>query len=260
MKKIYFIIISLLILLLPIKINAYEEGISKYYIDMTVKENGNLHIKELIILNGYFNGFERIINYRNNRLSSFDGSLNSFRGSDIYNGRGINLISIKNIDVNKNSSFEMLYNSGDKFKEVKYAEKGDYGKYIKEKNLYGETYLIYNPSQGREKGFYVEYELENMGVVHNDVGEVAVNLFDELSEYINMLEMKIHIPHNETLLRGWAHGPLTGEITLVNNNLIEVKASKVEPYNPIDVRFVFDKEVIKDSNKFSKVEALDKIV
>lgn len=260
MKKIYSIILFLIFLLVPFQINAYEEGISKYYIDMTVEENGNLYVKELIILNGNFNGFERIINYKNNRLSSFDGSLNSFRGSDIYNGSGINLISIKNIDVDSNSSFETLYNSGDIFQEVSYASTGDYGKYIRSVTSIGETYRIYNPDKGSKKGFYLEYELENMGVVHNDIGEVAVNLFDELTEYVEVLEMKIHIPNNEILLRGWAHGPLTGEITLVNNNLIEVRATKIDPYNPIDVRFAFDKVVIKDSKKYSNVDALDKIV
>lgn len=259
MKKIYFVIILLLIML-PIKINAYEEGISKYYIDMTVKENGNLYVKELIILNGDFNGFERIINYKNKRLSIFDGSLNSFRGSDIYNGSGIKLISIKNIDVNSNSNFDVLYNSGDVFKEVSSASKGDYGKYVRTVTSVGEKYLIYNPDKGSEKGFYLEYELINMSVVHKDIGEVAINLFDELTEYVEVLEMKINIPNNVNLLRGWAHGPLTGEITLVNKNLIEVRATKINPNNPIDVRFAFDKNVIKDSNKFSNVSALDKIV
>jgi len=260
MKKIYSVIIMLIMILIPIKINAYDEGISKYYIDITILENGSLHVKELIILNGEFNGFERIINYKNNRLSKFDGSLDSFRGSDIYNGTGIDLISIKNIDVNSNSAFNVLYDDGDVFKEVSYASKGDYGVYTRTVTSVGNEYLIYNPDKGSEKGFYLEYTLMNFGVVHNDVGEVAVNLFDELTEYVDILEIKIHIPNNKTLLRGWAHGPLTGEITLVNNNLVEVRATKIEPNNPIDIRLAFDKEVIKNSIKFSNVEALDKIV
>lgn len=260
MKRIYVIITFLLILFIPFKIEAYTEGISNYYIDLTVQDNGDLYIKELIILNGEFNGFERIINYKNNRLSHFDGSLNSFRGSDIYNGSGINLIAIKDIAVDDNRSFDLLFNSGYKFEKVSSASSGDYGKYTRTVRSNGETYRIYNPSKGKERGFYLEYELKNVGVLHNDVAEVAINLFDELTEYVNILEMKIHIPNNSDLLRGWAHGPLTGEITLVNNNLIEVRASKIEKNNPIDVRFVFDKSVLNKSNKNSNVEALDKII
>lgn len=260
MKKIYLICVFLLCMFLPFKIHAYEEGISNYYIDMTVKSNGNLHIKELIVLNGQFNGFERIINYKNNRLNSFDGSLNSFNGSDLYNGTDINLISIKNLDINGTRSFDLINNSGDEFKHVGTASSGDYGKYTLTTRSNGETYRIYNPSNGKEKGFYIEYELVNMGVVHNDISEVAVNIFDELTEYINVLEMKIHIPNNKELLRGWAHGPLTGEITIENNNLIKVFASKIEANNPIDVRFAFDKSVLNESTKISNNNALDKII
>ena len=159
MKKIYAILILFIMLIIPIQINAYEEGISKYYIDMTIEEDGDLRVKELIILNGDFNGFRRIINYQNNRLLPFDGSLDSFRGSDIYNGSGINLISVKNIKANSNSDFNTLYDDGDIFEKVNYASKGDYGVYIKESTLYGEEYLIYNPDKGSEKGFYLEKKL-----------------------------------------------------------------------------------------------------
>lgn len=260
MKKIYLIFVFLMGLFLPFTIHAYEEGISNYYIDMTVKSNGNLHVKELIILNGEFNGFERIINYKNNRLDEFDGSLNSFNGSDIYNGAGINLISIKNLDISGTRNFDLIKNSGDEFKEVSYASTGDYGKYTLTTRSNGETYRIYNPSEGSEKGFYIEYELIDMGVVHNDIAEVGINLFDELTEYVNVLEMQIHIPGNTELLRGWAHGPLTGEITLEGTDLIKVFASKVNPYNPIDVRFAFDKNILNESKKVSNVTALDKII
>lgn len=260
MKKLYLLFIFLISLFLPFTINAYEEGISNYYIDMTVKSNGNLHVKELIILNGEFNGFERIINYKNNRLGSFDGSLNSFNGSDIYNGTDINLISIKNLDITGSRNFDLINNSGEEFKQVSSADSGDYGKYTLAVRNNGETYRIYNPSNGKEKGFYIEYELVNMGILHKDIAEVGINLFDELTEYVNILEMKIHIPGNTQLLRGWAHGPLTGEITLEGTDLIKVFASKIEPYDPIDVRFAFDKKILSESNKFSNVEALDKII
>lgn len=260
MKKIYLVFIFLICLFLPFTIRAYEEGISNYYIDMTVKSNGNLHVKELIILNGEFNGFERIINYKNNRLSSFDGSLSSFNGSDIYNGTGLNLISIKNLDINGTRNFDLINNNGDEFKQVTSASTGDYGKYILTTRSNGETYRIYNPSKGRERGFYIEYELINMGIVHNDISEVGINLFDELTEYVDVLEMKIHIPGNKELLRGWAHGPLTGEITLEGTDLIKVFASKINPNNPIDVRFAFDKNILNESKKFSNVEALNKII
>lgn len=260
MKKVYLWFICFLFLCIPWSVSAYQEGITSFYIDATVIDNGDMQIKELIILNGEFNGFERIINFSNSRLSSFDGSLSSFSGSDIYNGEDIELISIGNIDVEETSGFDTIYNSGDEFEKVFSASTGDYGKYVVTNRYNGDTYRIYNPSKGKVRGFYIEYKVKNIGVVHQDVAEVYMNLFDELTEYVGYLEMRIHIPNNEELLRGWAHGPLTGNITLENNQLIKVTASKISPNTPIDVRFAFDKEVLKNSTKTTNVEALDKIV
>ena len=31
----------------------------------------------------------------------------------------------------------------------------------------------------------------------------------------------IHIPNNKDILRGWAHGPLTGNISIENNQYID---------------------------------------
>ena len=159
MKKIYLWFICFLFLFIPGKIFAYQEGISSFYIDATVIDNGDMQIKELIILNGEFNGFERIINFSNSRLGNFDGSLNSFSGSNIYNGSDIELITIKNIDVEETSGFDTIYNSGDNFKKVDSANSGDYGKYTVTNRYNGDTYRIYNPSKGKVRGFYIEYKV-----------------------------------------------------------------------------------------------------
>ena len=57
MKKIVFSIVTFLFLIIPINALAYEEGITSYYIDATVLDNGDVNVKELIVLNGSFNGF-----------------------------------------------------------------------------------------------------------------------------------------------------------------------------------------------------------
>ena len=260
MKKVYLWFICCLFLFIPVKIFAYQEGITSFYIDATVIDNGDMQIKELIILNGEFNGFERIVNFSNPRLSKFNGSLNSFYGSDIYNGADIELISIKGIDVNETSGFDTIYASGKLFEKVSSASAGDYGKYTVTNRSNGDTYRIYNPSKGKVRGFYIEYKVKNIGVVHQDISEIYMNLFDELTEYVSYLEMHIHIPDNKNILRGWAHGPLTGNITIENNQYIKVTASKINPNTPIDVRFAFDKEVLKNSAKTTEVDALDKII
>ena len=260
MKKIVFSIVTFLFLIIPINALAYEEGITSYYIDATVLDNGDVNVKELIVLNGSFNGFERIINYKNSKLSTFDGSITSFKGSNIYNANGIELVSIKDIPVTNTTNFNSIFENGEEFSQVSSASKGDYGKYIVTPKNNGYSYLIYNPSKGKERGFYIEYIVKNYGVVHEDVAELYMNLFDELTEYINNLEMYVHIPNNKNLLRAWAHGPLTGEVSIIDNQTIKVTASNINPNTAIDVRSAFDKNVLNESNKLSNVKALDKII
>lgn len=262
--------ISLLIIFLPfiitmispIIINALDsdEGINNYYIDLTVQENGDILVKELFDLNGQYNGYERIINYRNLYASDFDGSLDSFNGSSIYNGDDIELITVKGIEIDDNFNYDYLFKDGDTFEETSYATNGSYGDYIVSNKTNGYAYRIYNPSSSN-KAFYIEYVIKNMAVVHNDIAEVGINIFtEEQLEYIKNLEMHIHIPNNQTELRSWGHGPLWGNIENISKNEIKVTISKLEANTPFDVRFVFDKDVVKNSFKYTSVDGLDKII
>jgi uncharacterized membrane protein len=261
MKKMYVILILLLFTILPYKVDALREGITNYYIEATVLENGDLHVKELFILNGNFNGFERTIDFYNPNAPTFDGSVSSFGGSDIYNGDGIILKSIKNIAVNSDVTFNYLYNDGDEFTNVSYASPGEYGKYTVEENSTGVAYRIYNPSNGSEKGFYVEYILKNMGILHDDVAEIGWNIFsNQLNEYVNNLEMIVNIPNNQNELRAWGHGPLNGNTDLINKDKIKLTITDLNANTAMDIRFVFDKSVISESSKITNVSALDKIL
>ena len=269
MKKIYGLIILLILLLMPTPVHALREGISNYYIDATVLENGDLHVKELIVLNGTFNGFERIINFRNLNAPLFDGKLASFEGSDIYNGSDIILTSIKDILIDKNINFSYIYNQGDRFQEAILAIPGDYGVYTVTPTVdqNGKTFKIFNPSTRsngtliNERGFYIEYVIKNMGIVYQDVAELGWNVFsDQLTEYVNHLEIHINIPNNKTLLRAWAHGPLNGTIDLVGKTKLIVKIDDLNAATAMDVRFMFDKEVIKNSTKIENIDGKDNIL
>lgn len=266
MKKnkilIYLLVIFMpliITLVSPVVISA-KEGIDNYYIDLTVQDNGDILVKELFDLNGEYNGYERIINYRNLYASDFDGSLDSFNGSSIYNGDDIELIAIKGIAVDDDINYDYLFNEGDIFEEKNYATNGSYGNYIISNKTNGYAYRIYNPSSSN-KAFYIEYVIKNMAVVHNDIAEVGINIFtEEQLEYIKNLEMHIHIPNNQTELRSWGHGPLWGNIENVSKNEIKVTINDLEANTPFDVRFVFDKDVVQNSTKYTSVDGLDKII
>ena len=128
MKYLKYLIISLLIIF-PFNVKANNYGIENFYIDATVLDNGDLLVKEIFELNENYNGFERIINYKNDYAPSFNPNSSIFGGSQIHNGSDLELINIKGIK--KPISFNSLYQNGDLFRLVNSADKGDYGVYMK---------------------------------------------------------------------------------------------------------------------------------
>lgn len=260
MKKIKKIIITLILLFIPFGVFA-QEGISNFYVDATILNNGDLSVKELIVLNGEFNGFERIINFINPNASHFDESLNSFKGSDIYNGTGLELVRISEIPVNSGHSFDSVFMYGLDFTKTDHANIGDYGVYEESSTNYSKTYRIYNPSDGKLRGFYLEYILKDMVVVHNDTAEIGWNIFStgDLREYLNEYELHLNIPGNKNL-RAWAHGPLSGDVSLNGNEQVIVKISDVNAGTAFDVRSTFDVSVVSSSNKKTNVDAMNNIL
>ncbi len=259
MKKKLIGIVLLLVLFIPFKIGAYNAGISNYFIDAKVLNNGDLSVREIFTLEGDFNGFERIINYRNSSAPTFDGSTESFMGSDIYNGLDIVINDVK--AITGTGSFDDLNKEGTPFNQTISADTGDYGVYTKESSTDGVSIRIYNPSSYNTHSFYIDYTIKNLGIVHQDIAEMGWNIFsNELSESIGNFELHINIPNNANLLKGWAHGPLYGDIKIVDNNNIKVTIKELDANTAMDVRFAFDKTVLSSSTKTTQYQALDKII
>lgn len=257
MKK-WILMTFAVILYMPTLVFA-KENISNYYIDLKVEKNGDVTVEELFILEGSFNGYERII-YHTGSTNKFDGSLSAFEGSDLYNGASIIIKEVKSISIS-NPTFSAIQNKGTHFKEVSYASSGDYGLYTVNNNSLGKTIRIYNPSYKGQRGFYIKYVITNMAIVHNDIAEIGFNLFTkEQKEDIDNLEMHIHIPNNQKELRAWGHGPLWGETKNIGKDEIHLYIQNIEARTPLDIRFVFDKNIVLDSRKKSHVDGLPSIL
>lgn len=257
MKRFLHTVVLLLVFIMPFKINA-KEGITDYYIDINILNNGDINIKEIFTMNGTFNGMERVLKFRGN-TNLFDGTIDSFKGSDIYNGDSIIINEIKGIPYSNSIKYSDINNIGITFEEVGYASAGNYGVYTKEDDYNETNLLIYNPSN-RKNAFYIDYTITNMAIVHNEVAELGFNVFTEMREYIDNLEVYIHIPNNKNLLKVWAHGPLWGESEIIDQNTVKVSIQELDANTAIDVRLVFDKSVLSESTKVTNVDALDKII
>lgn len=260
MKKIYGVIIAFFLLFIPITKNdivfASDSGIKKFYMDATILENGDIRVKELFSLNGDYNGFDRIIRYRNSESAVFNPNSEAFGGSSIHNGSGITLRKIG--AINNYFSFADFDNSD----TIEAFTEGtsSYGHYEQTIGNEMESYRIYNSSYNK-KAFYVEYDLENMAILHNDIAEIGWNIFsDVLTEDIGEFELLIHLPNNQNELRGWAHGPLNGNIELIDKQTVKVTVKNLSSRTAMDVRLAFDKSVVSSSTKLTNVDALSKIL
>ena len=255
-NKLKFLLFTL-ILCIPFCAKAY--GIENYYIDATVQEDGDLLVKEYFNMTGDYNGYEAKLYYANYDLYEFDPNMTSFGGSLIHNGNDISIVQVKAVPVDSNFSFDTFYVQGTMFFKTTSASKGDYGVYEVENVYGGKNLLIYNPSS-YNNAFYIEYIIKNIAVRHNDVGELYWNVVgDDFTESVYNLKIYLHLPGN-TDAKAWAHGPLNGNVSIVDSETILISISNLSSYTAIDVRTTFDLSVISDSTKVTNTDALDKII
>lgn len=266
MKK---IILSILIFLIsPVIVFAeVNYDITDYYIESHIKENGDLEVKELFVLEGTFNGYERDIVYANSSLS-FDDEID-YSNSYIYNASGISDLTIKAKYVDKVDFSAMNEDDFTNFSSAHNAYNGDSGIYVKSLISNGERLRMYYPSNGDRVAFYITYTIMDAVVIHQDVAELYWNFIgSDYADQLNNLNIKVYLPNKDMTdnFRIWAHGGLTGEINYIEENNQKIGAlatmKKNEAYTAVDIRMTFDKNLIKDTTTLDQTneDALTKII
>ena len=181
MKKLLLVIISFFIFpLLSFAVDNVDYDVEHYYIKANILSNGDLKVKELIVLDGSFNGYERSINYRNSNLSGYNDI--DFEHSAIYNSDGIKDVTVKAKYLNGVSFKNIDDNDFEEFTRVYSAYSGDKRKYILTEGYDGNTYRMYYESRRNTVGFLIEYTLDNAVVMHNDVAELYWQIFTAASD------------------------------------------------------------------------------
>lgn len=245
-KKLLFFI---LFLFFPFKIKA-STYISNYYIDATITGN-DMHIKEVFIYKGNYNGAFKNLYYGTTDL---ENSL--LIDSNLYNPDDILLNKIGEIELNEPINFNIIHEEVIPFILNNEASIGSKGYYSVKKDFEKYTYKIFNP--GGTKAFYIEYTLKNVVVSHEDVNEVWLNIFKEISDEIENIELHLHLPDWNENIKVWAHGPLTGNIEIKSPTLVYVTIPSLTQKDYFDIRFTFDNTFL--SSKQTSIQALDKII
>lgn len=250
MKKLF--ILFLFFFFIPI-VNA-DYQVTDYKIDMTVLENGDIEVIEVFKMEGEYNGFERIINYKNNYIGYKGEKLVSVDGN-LYNISSVQLNEVRAINYDDKLTLEELKENGDLFKKVDLATKGEHGVYTITKDENSEIFKIYNPSK-MNKDFYLSYTLKNVVINHNDVSEFALFLFNQIEEEIKSLEITIHVPNNLELLKGYVHKD--GTIKIIDEETLQINVKDLKVNDNLDIRVVFDNNIVK-ANKVTTENVLEKI-
>ena len=248
MKKVYL----LLFFLFPLFV--YASSTEEYTINAYIQSNGDMIVHEYKKMDGSYNGYITNLRYSNNNLKKFTGVVEDFDGSSIYNATS--LIDLK---VYAGSSVTDTRNL---FSRVSSADKGVYGVYTVADVGNGYNLTIYQPSS-YNLGSLVIYTLKDVVVIHNDVCEIAWDFISKsYQEDIDNLTINIYLPgeNSDGNLRVFSHGQLNGYNKIVNNKMVSATYNNLKSGNAVDVRVVFDKNLITNGKKKSGVNGLDNIL
>ncbi len=259
MKK---ILLLFLFLLFPSIVNAYVDyDITDYLIDATILDNGDLSVKELIVLDGSFNGYVRDLVYKNSNLIESD----SFSNNAIYNAKGINNVKVYANTLEEEPSFNTLNEVFLPLTRAYFDSEAVNTNYVESSIQNGKSYKMYYKANNEMVGFLLNYTIDDAVVIHNDVAELYWTFIgDGFEDAINNLQIKVHLPGEDTseMFRVWAHGDIAGLINKTDNKTVLATMKSLKRNSPVDLRITFDKNLILDKTTLNKTnkEALNAIL
>lgn len=224
-KRALFLLIAALILL--ISIPSFADGdlvISKWIVESRLLENGDLVVTEDLTFDfrSKFNGV-----YRYLVTDNTDG--------------------IENLKV-----YEIIDRKENPYSLVGSAENGDSGVYLVISENNNLTIKIFSPARSNTlKTFRFKYIVKNVAVKHIDTGELYYKFIGrENSTTVEYFSATIELPDkNKEKTKIFAHGPLNGEIYFIEDNLIKMEVSNVQPKTFVEARILFPENFIGESCK-----------
>ena len=225
---------------------VFADGTDRFYVDITILENGDITVKEAISLEGEYNGSYREIEYQNPYATKFTGIYANFAGTtDIYNGTGIKDIKIYRIPKSSFHSISDMTRIQNEFRKVNSADNGDRFVYTEESITAGVYLKMFMPSS-EDSVFYIEYTIEDAVVIHNDVAELYWNVLESgYTEDIEDFQVLIHLP---------------GENKIIDTRTVSFTDYDVDSYTAETIRLMFAKSLVPSGTKVSNVDGRDYIL
>ncbi len=245
-------------------INAASYYIDDYKIDAKVLTNGNMHVIEYLKYNFSedMNGLIRNFMYKYNYSSQQDdikATSSRYQASNISN---INVFV-----SNQNFNNTVQYTITDR------ATNGTEGVYTLEEIIndgYRKNIRVYSPvSSGNSKYVKYEYDIEDVAVKYNDVGEIYWNFIGKDWDCdINNFTLNVSFegtPMENATYKVYPHSYTKDIGYEVSGNNIIVTAKDINPQVALDTRIVFPSELLISSTKvynenynFTELEKIEK--
>lgn len=262
-KTLIIIVIAIfVIILIPIVFSfSDKEPTDKFLSEIEILDNGSIRVKELIKMNGDYNGMDRDISYASYSNKPYNGTISAIKGNNnLYDGSSITDIRVGSLSDDGDLTFDDFNRSINYFDEVSFASNGTSSKYTSDTFMNNVYLKIFNPSS-LDEIFYIEYTISDAVVVHEDIAELAWNtLGDGYRENIGDYEVKVILPSSDSDYRVWLHGPLNGEIERTNNREALGTFNFLGAYNPVSIRLIFNKDLVPYATKYSGLTAKEAII
>ena len=200
--------------------DSKDYKVSSYNMDVDIKENGDAYVKENI---------------------TYD-----FKGE--FNG------VLRNIDRDRSDGAENLkILVGDR--EISNYETKEEGSILKLK--------IYEKSKSEQKTFTYSYVLKNVAEKYNDISTFNRKIIDKGWDVpLENINVKITIPEgaNKNDLRVFAHGPLNGASSILDNRTFNFTVPFVSKGDVLETFILFPKDLIRYSTRIYNVDKLNEFL
>jgi len=235
-NKVLLVFVMSLILIFTISIdnNAYAErsmDLQRVNIEAEILKNGTMVVNEYrtIYFDGQYNGF-----YQNLKMEPG--------------------VSISDIKVSEDG-VPYQFNPGDDY--------GPPGTYLTKDE--GNSILVdWSIDAFNEKRtFLLQYKVHNQVKIHDDIGELYYQFIGDESDISqDNVTVTLFLPEGskEKDLRAWGHGPLSGNVELVNSQEVSWYIDTLPPRTFLEGRVTFTPEIINNNNLKTNKSALDDIL
>jgi len=142
--------------------------------------------------------------------------------------------------------------------DIKRADKNQLPEtfYLEEKE---KTYFVkwFYQANNQKKEFLFSYQIENAITLHQDIAELYWQLVGDNWE-IPQKNIKAEIIFPPYLgdqdLIAWGHGPLSGVVTIPQNNLVTYQVDQIEPKTFVETRILAPKEIFNQGVSGQKTQ------